>query len=316
MPDKLERYRKMRDPGRTPEPIPDDVTPTDGHAYVIHEHHARALHWDLRLERDGVLACWAIPKGLPDDPAVNHLAVHTEDHPIEYLTFAGHIPQGEYGGGSMTIWDTGTYETEKWNDREVKLTLEGQRASGTFVLFKTHGKNWMIHRMGASVRDPLPEARPMLPVTRSRLPKNPDKYAFEFAWGGRRVMPVIEGGRTRLAGDYPWLRPLADSFGSRTAVLDGEVVTLGGAEVLVFYDLLYDDGRSLTAEPYERRRAALEALGLSGARWQTAPAWPGQPDAVLAAAREQGLPGVIGKPLDSPYAPGESNVWLFISAAR
>ena len=84
--------------------------------FVIQEHHARALHWDLRLERDGVLASWALPKGLPDDPKRNHLAVHTEDHPLEYATFSGDIPAGEYGGGTMTIWDSGTYETEKWTD--------------------------------------------------------------------------------------------------------------------------------------------------------------------------------------------------------
>ena len=89
----------------------------------MQEHHARALHWDLRLERDGVLASWAVPKGIPVDPKRNHLAVHTEDHPLEYLTFQGEIPAGEYGGGSMGVWDTGTYETHKFDDDEVMVTL-------------------------------------------------------------------------------------------------------------------------------------------------------------------------------------------------
>ena len=83
---------------------------------MIQEHHARSLHWDLRLERDGVLVSWALPKGLPESPEENHLAVHTEDHPLEYATFEGDIPQGEYGGGRMTIWDTGHYDVEKWSD--------------------------------------------------------------------------------------------------------------------------------------------------------------------------------------------------------
>jgi DNA ligase D-like protein (predicted 3'-phosphoesterase) len=310
--DKLERYRSKRDPSRTPEPIPDATPETGGNAYVIQEHHARSLHWDLRLERDGVLVSWAVPKGLPADPSTNHLAVRTEDHPMEYLDFHGEIPKGEYGGGTMTIWDRGTYEMEKWSDREVKVVLHGRRASGRFVLFQTDGKNWMIHRMDPPSRDPLPPLDPMLPVERSRLPRDVDGYAFEFAWGGRRVLVPIEGGRTEAARQYKWLRALAESFGSRTAVLDGEVVTLAGAEVLVCYDLLYDDGHSLVGQPYTARRAALEALGLTAARWQTAPSWPGQAKPVRQAAREQGLPGVVAKRLDSPYEPGESKSWIFI----
>lgn len=311
--DKLERYRSKRDPARTPEPVPEAPSPTPGgNAFVIQEHHARSLHWDLRLERDGVLVSWAVPKGLPADPGTNHLAVHTEDHPMEYLTFHGEIPQGEYGGGTMTVWDTGTYDVEKWSDREVKFVLHGKRASGRFVLFQTRGKNWMIHRMDAPVRDPFPPLEPMLPTPRTRLPKDAEAYAFEFAWGGRRLLVPIDGGRTDAAKEHPWLRGLAESFGSRTAVLDGELATLGGAELLVFYDLLYDDGHSLTARPYTERRAALEALNLTGAHWQTAPAWPGEAEPVRQAAREQGLPGVVAKRLDSPYEPGPSKSWLLL----
>ncbi|HKH52914.1 MAG TPA: non-homologous end-joining DNA ligase, partial [Mycobacterium sp.] len=115
--DRLTKYRSMRDAAKTPEPVP-IKGPTTGNndKFVIHEHHARRLHYDLRLERDGVLVSWAVPKNLPDTPSVNHLAVHTEDHPLEYLTFHGTIPKGEYGAGNMIVWDTGTYETEKFND--------------------------------------------------------------------------------------------------------------------------------------------------------------------------------------------------------
>lgn len=302
MADKLQKYRSKRDPARTPEPfgVP---SAEESAVFVIQEHHARSLHWDLRLEREGVLASWAIPKGLPEDPATNHLAVHTEDHPMEYATFEGEIPRGEYGGGTMTIWDRGTYETEKWSDREVKVVLHGERAQGRFVLFQTHGKNWMIHRMDPPVRDPLPTVEPVVPVKRARLPKDVENYAFEFAWGGRRTRVVIQGGRTELS----LLRSLAESFGSRTAMLDGELVTLSGVEIFIAYDLLYDDGHSLVALPYRDRRARLEALEIAGARWQTAPSWPGEAEPVRQAAREQGLPGVVAKPLDSPY---EQGAWL------
>ena len=99
---------------------------------MIQEHHARRLHWDLRLERDGVLVSWALPRGVPGDPDADRLAVHTEDHPLDYLDFAGEIPKGEYGGGKMTIWDSGTYEAEKWEEAKVVVRLRrraGPRAA-------------------------------------------------------------------------------------------------------------------------------------------------------------------------------------------
>src|SRR6478609_12085790 len=110
----LEEYRRKRDAARTPEPIPeaDPAAGTDDR-FVIQQHHARSLHWDVRLERDGVLVSFAVPRGLPRDATRNNLAKHTEDHPLEYLSFAGEIPAGEYGGGRMTIFDSGTYETGK-----------------------------------------------------------------------------------------------------------------------------------------------------------------------------------------------------------
>ena len=150
--DKLQVYRDKRDPARTPEPVPAQPPPAgpgsshDGGTFVIQEHHARRLHWDFRLERDGVLVSWALPKGVPDDPVVNHLAVHTEDHPLEYGGFEGEIPRGEYGAGPVTIWDHGRYETLKWADREVKVRLHGRRVTGSFALFQTRGSQWMIHR--------------------------------------------------------------------------------------------------------------------------------------------------------------------------
>src|SRR6476660_8502961 len=152
----------MRDFGATPEPSGDEPVPAaeDGQLrFVVQEHHATALHWDLRLERDGVLVSWAVPKGIPPDPRVNHLAVQTEDHPMQYLDFHGDIPKGSYGAGSMKVWDHGTYDIEKWTDREVMVIFHGERTTGKHVLFKTGGKNWMIHRMDPPV-DPDRELIP------------------------------------------------------------------------------------------------------------------------------------------------------------
>ena len=144
----LAEYEAKRDFAATPEPkgARPRAHAKQGPRFVVQEHHARALHWDLRLERDGVLASWAVPKGIPSDPKRNHLAVQTEDHPLEYLTFDGEIPAGEYGGGNMLVWDRGTYETEKWSEREVMVTFYGERVRGKYVLFQTRGNQWMIHK--------------------------------------------------------------------------------------------------------------------------------------------------------------------------
>ncbi|MCH6468879.1 ATP-dependent DNA ligase [Sinomonas terrae] len=160
--DSLTAYRAKRDAAATPEPVPmESPTPGEGNTFVIHEHHARRLHWDLRLEHEGVLASFALPKGVPSDAGRNHLAVHTEDHPIEYLTFSGSIPKGEYGAGDMFIWDTGTYELEKWRDKEIIAILHGREGGGLasiadgrpvrIALIQTGSggdeKNWLIHLM-------------------------------------------------------------------------------------------------------------------------------------------------------------------------
>src|SRR5689334_24419022 len=117
------------------EPTPDE-TPNTPRRFVIQQHHARSLHWDVRLERDGVLVSFAVPRGLPRDRARNNLARHTEDHPLEYLEFSGEIPAGEYGGGRMSIHDHGTYETDKWRDDEIGVTFHGERTSGRYVFFQ------------------------------------------------------------------------------------------------------------------------------------------------------------------------------------
>lgn len=157
--DRLVKYRSMRDSTKTPEPVPSSVALCgSGNSFVIQEHHARRLHWDFRLEHDGVLVSWALPKGMPTEPQKNHLALQTEDHPLEYGSFAGIIPAGEYGAGTVTIWDAGTYELEKWRDeREVIIVLHGKPDGGLgadrrYALIHTGGSgngksSWLIHLM-------------------------------------------------------------------------------------------------------------------------------------------------------------------------
>jgi bifunctional non-homologous end joining protein LigD len=132
---KLARYRAKRDFKATPEPAPGADARDGPPRFVVHEHHARSLHWDLRLERDGALASWAIPKGLPQAPREDHFAAATEEHPLEYLAFEAEIPKGQYGAGTIEIWDRGTYDCLKWEPRKVEVALHGQRVDARYALF-------------------------------------------------------------------------------------------------------------------------------------------------------------------------------------
>jgi bifunctional non-homologous end joining protein LigD len=326
--------------------------------FVVQEHHASSLHWDFRLERDGVLVSWAVPKGLPPDPAVNHLAVQTEDHPLEYASFEGTIPAGQYGGGQVSIWDRGIYASEKWTDREVKVVLAGERVSGRFVLFRTKGKNWMMHRMDSPPDhdwEPLPDrVEPMLASPGTLPPASVDEqWAYEMKWDGVRALVRVAGGRVALTSrndidmsvPYPELRALGEQIGATQVLLDGEIVSfdahgrpsfgrlqkrmhvssasaarrLAESEpaVLLIFDVLHLDGRSLFRLPYTERRQLLEGLGLSGPAWQTPPAFVGDGAEALRVSQEQGLEGIIAKRLTSPYRPGRrSPDWVKIKNIR
>jgi bifunctional non-homologous end joining protein LigD len=327
----LDEYRRKRDPKRTKEPMPErPARKGDGNSFVVQEHHATALHWDFRLERDGVLVSWAVPKGIPPDPKRNHLAVHVEDHPLEYGTFEGTIAHGEYGGGDVTIWDHGTYETQMWSDREVKVVLHGERTEGRFVLFQTGGKNWMMHRMDAPQRDdwePLPEhVKPML-ATLGDLPSDDENWAYEMKWDGVRALVAVEGGRITITSrndrdvtvSYPELRPLGEQLGTTQVLLDGEIVSFddkgrpsfgrlqqrmhvasaasarrlaeSDPAVYLIFDLLHLDGRSLLKLPYTQRRELLEGL--------------------------EALEGIVAKRLTSRYTPGRrSGDWVKVKNFR
>ncbi|MBO0746605.1 MAG: non-homologous end-joining DNA ligase, partial [Candidatus Dormibacteraeota bacterium] len=260
----LADYRRKRSFEKTPEPRGDvGEARAEELRFVIQEHHARRLHWDFRLERDGVLVSWALPKGLPTDPKRNHLAVHVEDHPLDYIDFAGRIPAGEYGAGSVGIWDRGTYETEKWqleggrSRPEVMVTLHGERSEGRYVLFQTDGKNWMIHRMDAATAT-LPErVKPMLARAVPELPKGKeDAWAFEFKWDGVRALAYCTPGEIRLQSrtgnditrTYPEIGRLMDQVGGRSMVLDGEIVAFDDSGVPRFERIQQRLGLSADAD--------------------------------------------------------------------
>ncbi|GAB2461317.1 bifunctional non-homologous end joining protein LigD [Conyzicola lurida] len=232
--DRLEKYRSMRDASKTPEPVPDAAADAPaGNSFVIQEHHARRLHYDFRLEHDGVLVSWALPKGVPTETATNHLAVQTEDHPLEYGSFEGRIPAGEYGAGEVTIWDSGDYELEKWRDgEEVIVVLHGEKhGTHRYALIHSGGgagdskraeNNWLIHLMKEqpaaesapaekSKKAEKPSAKPA-PGRGTDRPPSPmlatlgdvstiddeDEWAFEMKWDGVRAVARVADGTVRL----------------------------------------------------------------------------------------------------------------------
>jgi bifunctional non-homologous end joining protein LigD len=348
--DPLTDYRRKRDLNRSPEPPGRSPEATEATAdgiergrFVIHQHDATRLHWDLRLEADGVLWSWALPRGVPWDPGRNNLAVHTEDHPVEYLTFEGDIPEGTYGAGHMFVWDTGTYELLSRKDGKVVVQLHGERAEGRYALFRTGAeRDWMIHRMdppadAAREWPPDPPPRPM--VARPGEAVDGDDWAWEVRLPGLRVMVTLLPGSVRIhdakSDDVSdWfldVRRVGRVTGSREAVLDGVIESEGGrlerrvnaapstrrrladtAPVrFVAFDLVWLEGHPRWDAPWDERRADLEALGLDGPSWSTATAHVGDGVALRAAAAKQGVTGLVGKRRASPYRPGEtSDDWV------
>src|SRR5207302_8317427 len=199
-------YRRKRDPRKTAEPFGKGRRRGDEPIFVIQRHDARRLHYDFRLERDGVLASWAVPKGVPLEPGEQRLAVHVEDHPLEYGSFEGEIPQGQYGAGTVEIWDEGTYElVEEKRNGGLTVRLHGRRLEGVWGLIpaKLDGKeeNWLLvrKREQPKPRDSVAQGRyrPML-ATLERAPPSGAGWLFEVKWDGYRALAYVRAGETEL----------------------------------------------------------------------------------------------------------------------
>lgn len=262
--DRLQEYRSKRDGSKTPEPVPSGAAAASGGSiFVVQEHHASRLHWDFRLEHDGVLVSWALPKGVPTEAGRNHLAVQTEDHPIEYATFSGDIPAAEYGGGHVDIWDSGEYRLEKWREgKEIIVTLDSaQRGARRYALIHTGGSGarenqWLIHLMkpagdatlssrgtDAAARRPYSQGsipKPMLATLGAEKDFDVDgafddeaDWSFEMKWDGIRSLARVDpdaaefssrNGLSQTAA-FPELQALASA--GVDVVVDGEIVALG-----------------------------------------------------------------------------------------
>ena len=331
----LGEYERKRDPGKTPEPFAPRRRRGRTPIFVVQRHDARRLHYDFRLERDGALASWAVPKGIPLEPGVRALAVHVEDHPLDYARFEGEIPKGQYGAGSVEIWDRGTYElVEEKTDGGLTVRLHGERLDGTWTLVpaKLDGnpKNWLLIRSGHSAA--RNDYRAMLATLAEQLPSGGD-WVYEPKWDGYRALGYVRHGEARLVSRNG--NDLTERFSSvakalvkaaRTpdCVVDGEVCALDedgrpsfsamqqGAAALVYevFDLLELDGVPLVDLPLSERRARLERVLAVGAAVQLSGVFD-DGEALFEAARAQRLEGVMAKRAGSRYAEGKrTRDWL------
>jgi bifunctional non-homologous end joining protein LigD len=155
----LEEYRKKRDFAKTGEPVPEQIN-SEKAIYVVQKHNARRIHFDFRLEHAGILKSWAVPKGLSDDPREKRLAIRTEDHPVAYASFSGEIPAGEYGAGTVEIWDTGKFVNITIKEGKVQplgealekghfiIYLKGDKLNGSYAFTRLQNDEWVIVKKG------------------------------------------------------------------------------------------------------------------------------------------------------------------------
>ena len=340
----LQDYERKRSRGKTPEPFARGRRGKEP-IFVVQRHDARRLHYDFRLERDGALASWAVPKGVPLEPGTQALAVHVEDHPLSYATFEGEIPQGNYGAGSVEIWDHGTYELlEEKPNGGLTVRLHGKRLEGTWALVpaKLSGdpKNWLLVRKKEDAgteasAQPRRRYAPMLATLAEKVPGGAE-WLHEVKWDGYRVIATMRGGdidlRSRndkqLNDRFPTVvRALERALRTPDCVLDGEVVAVGqdgratfsamqqGKEgttyLYVVFDVLEVEGEPIIDLPLAERRARLrELVDWKRGGVQLSEAFDDGP-ALYKAAQEQRFEGVVSKRGDSRYEPGRrSRNWL------
>jgi bifunctional non-homologous end joining protein LigD len=346
MPEKLREYNRKRDRAKTPEPFSSKRKRAKAPIFVVQRHDARRLHYDFRLELGGALASWAVPKGVPLEPGQRALAVHVEDHPLDYATFEGEIPAGNYGAGTVEIWDHGTFELlEEKKDGGLTVRLHGTRLEGTWTLVPAHldgnEKNWLLIRKRDETTPSRGEVRsdyrPMLATLATELPKGSD-WLYEVKWDGYRALGYVRGGEARLVSRndndltqrFPDVaKALAKAARSPECVVDGEVCALddqgrpsfsamqqgkpGTAVVYAVFDVLEIDGVPVLDLPLAERRERLEQLlDVRQKTVQVSAAFE-DGEGLYDAAVERGLEGVMAKRAQSRYAEGKrTRDWLKI----
>ncbi len=344
-------YERKRSFDKTPEPRP-TVTTGKGNSFVIHRHHASHLHYDLRLERDGALRSWAVPKGLPPRPGIKRLAVAVEDHPLDYFNFEGTIPRGQYGAGKVWVYACGKFEITRDKKEGFYFRLASREINAEYRLINTRGKDWLLERVDAAQVDWLREPMvPMLAQPRTEPVDSPE-YLYEVKWDGIRALISVDEGtmtiRSRTGRDitalFPELQDTRSAFRITNALFDAEIVCLRDdgrpsfeetvkrlrhpsesaiararvrhPAVCYVFDCMYMDGRPLINDPLIRRREWVADSLKPDSTMRISEAVDEGSD-LLNAAKELGLEGIMAKKRDSPYLPGKrTDLWLKIKSRQ
>ncbi len=351
--EQLSEYDRKRSFDRSPEPGPEREI-GEGNAFVVHRHHATRLHYDLRLEKDGALRSWAIPKGLPPRPGIKRLAVNVEDHPLEYLTFEGEIPKGEYGAGPMWVYALGNYVvTRDKKDASFYFRLQSKQLTAEYRLINTKGKDWLLERVDEpQVHWLQTDIEPMLAESRDTVPVG-GNWSYEVKWDGIRAIITVEEGVVRIktrsqrdvTAQFPELCLPEQAFYASAAVFDSEIVCLDGTGKPIFtdvmgrlhakgeqgidrawarhpavcylFDCLYLDGRPIVNEPLDRRRTWLADAVRSEQTDYRVSETVEDGEALFEAAESVGVEGIVAKERDGSYLPGKrASAWLKIKVRR
>jgi bifunctional non-homologous end joining protein LigD len=356
-PEQLENYSRKRSFDKTPEPPAPPLSPSDEgrgerSAFVVHRHHASRLHYDLRLEKNGALKSWAVPKGLPPRPGIMRLAVNVEDHPLEYIHFEGAIPKGEYGGGMMWKFAQGRYQITKEKKTGFYFRLQSRELNAEYRAHHTKENQWLLERVDNPqtdwLRDPI---EPMLARAALKPPDSKD-YVYEVKWDGIRALISLDEGEIGIRGrnrmdltkQFPELLIPEPAFRATSGLFDGEIVCLEAdgkpnfrnvihrmqqkteasidrakakhPAVCYVFDCLYLDGRAIVNEPLTRRREWLEDAIKKDSAYRVSEVVE-EGTALFEAVKQLGLEGIMAKQRNGTYLPGKrSESWLKIKTRQ
>ncbi len=344
--EKLKSYISKRDFDITPEPSLAPVA-RKGNQFCVQLHDAQNLHYDLRLESEGVLMSWAIPKGLPYKTGVKRLAIRTEDHPMKYLDFEGIIPKGQYGAGEMWVYARGTFSWIEKKDNKLKFELKCRGFNRAYKMYQTKDNQWLIElKENKDFEEMAYPIKPMLAGVRKEVPIS-NRYVYEIKWDGIRSIIILENEKVRIFSrsgreiteKFPELLD-PDLFDVESGIFDGEIVQLDDKGRPVFshvisrmhstgqlaieagtkkypvvcylFDCIMLDGKYITQEPLYRRQAWLAtAIKKSSSYRMSETMNDGR--ALYQAAKQMELEGIMAKDKDGLYELGQrSDNWLKI----